>query len=88
MMNELQVKVTLEQMGRVVRALDGLQQDVGAANPKLFAVMSEAYIDLIGNLRRELEQLLSPSFDQPAIAASALPALPPFMESNSTISHS
>lgn len=53
--NDVQFRVTLEQLGRLLRALDNLKDELLPQNPQLFAAMSEGVIEDIGRLRTELE---------------------------------
>ena len=56
--SEQRVRVTIEQMGRVLRALEGLKEDILDKNPKLFAIMAEGYLDDVNRMGRELAQYL------------------------------
>lgn len=53
--NDLQFRVTLAQLGRLLRALESLQQEMLPQNPQLFAAMSEGVLEDIGRLRADLE---------------------------------
>ena len=53
---DVQFRVTLEQLGRLLRALDNLKVEILPQNPQLFAAMSEGVIEDIGRLRSELEE--------------------------------
>ena len=53
--NDLQFRVTLVQLGRLLRALESLQQEMLPQNPQLFAAMSEGVLEDISRLRDELE---------------------------------
>jgi hypothetical protein len=53
--NDLQFRVTLVQLGRLLRALESLQEEMLPQNPQLFAAMSEGVLEDIGRLRDELE---------------------------------
>ncbi|MBM4075626.1 MAG: hypothetical protein FJ267_08280 [Planctomycetes bacterium] len=48
------IRVTMQQMERLIRALDDLKINVLPKNPQLFAVMSEAPLDDLNRLREEL----------------------------------
>lgn len=48
------LRVTMEQMQRVIRALDDLKLSVLQQNPQLFATMSQAPLDDLNRLRAEL----------------------------------
>ena len=44
-----------EQLGRIEAALEDLKRDVRPKSEKWFQLMSEAYVDEIAKLRREIE---------------------------------
>lgn len=48
------MRVTMQQMERLIRALEDLKVNVLPKNPQLFAVMSEAPLDDLSRLRDEL----------------------------------
>jgi hypothetical protein len=48
------LRVTMQQMERVIGALDNLKRDVLPNDPQLFAVMSEAPLDDLNRLRSEV----------------------------------
>jgi hypothetical protein len=48
------MRVTMQQMERLIRALDDLKINVLPKNPQLFATMSEAPLDDLDKLREEL----------------------------------
>ena len=52
------VQVTIEQMGRGFRAVEGSKDEVLPKNPKLFAILVEGYLDDFDRMRRELSQHL------------------------------
>jgi len=56
MLNDVtnRIRVTMQQMERLIRALDDLKINVLPKNPQLFAVMSEAPLDDLNRLREEL----------------------------------
>lgn len=49
------IRVTMEQMERLIRVLDDLKVSVLPRNPQLFSLMSEAPLDGLDALREELE---------------------------------
>ncbi len=49
-----QLRTTLEQMERLLRALDDLKENVLPKDPILFAVMAEAPLDDLARLRNEI----------------------------------
>jgi hypothetical protein len=49
------LRVTMQQMERLIRALDDLKENVLLKDPQLFAVMSEGPLEDLGRLREELE---------------------------------
>ena len=49
-----QLWVTMEQMERLIRALDGLKANVLPRNPELFATMAEAPLEDLDRLRDEI----------------------------------
>jgi hypothetical protein len=53
-----ELRVTMQQMERVIRALDDLKANVLPQNPELFATMAEAPLEDLGRLREELSQFL------------------------------
>jgi hypothetical protein len=57
--NILRVQVTIQQMKRLLKALEGLSEEM-TKNPKLYALMAEGPIDLIGRMCTELDELLEP----------------------------
>ncbi|MGI8978716.1 MAG: hypothetical protein ACR2FY_05790 [Pirellulaceae bacterium] len=69
MINEHRLRITMEQLGRVLSALEGLQETVLEKNPKLFALMSESYFDLVNRLREEILDML-PQIGSPDMQAS------------------
>lgn len=56
--NEKRIRVTIEQMGRIWRALASLKDDLLEKNPKLFALMSEGCLDDLQRMGSELDQYL------------------------------
>jgi hypothetical protein len=48
------IRVTMEQMDRLLRALEDLRINVLPTNPQLFAAMSEAPLDDLKRLRVEI----------------------------------
>ena len=52
--NVNQLRTTLEQMERLLRALDDLKENVLPKDPALFAVMAEAPLDDLARLRIEI----------------------------------
>jgi hypothetical protein len=52
------IRVTAEQMGHLIRALEDLKQNVLPKDPKLFALMSEAPLDDLERLRTEIVELV------------------------------
>jgi hypothetical protein len=53
-----QLRVAMQQMERVIRALDDLKANVLPQNPELFATMAEAPLEDLGRLREELSGFL------------------------------
>ncbi len=49
------VRVTMQQMERLIAALEDLRENVLPENPQLFAVMAEAPLDDLSRLRAELQ---------------------------------
>ncbi len=49
------LRVTMQQMERLIRALDDLKENVLPKDPHLFALMSEGPLEDLGRLREELE---------------------------------
>ena len=49
------LRITMQQMERLIRALHDLKENVLPKNPQLFAVMSEGPLEDLGRLRQELE---------------------------------
>jgi hypothetical protein len=49
------LRITMQQMERLIRALDDLKENVLPKDPHLFAVMSEGPLEDLGRLRLELE---------------------------------
>jgi hypothetical protein len=50
------LRTTLEQMERLIRALDDLKENVLAKDPKLFATMAEGPLEDLGRLRKEVHE--------------------------------
>ncbi len=50
---------TLEQMGRMVRVIDDMRENVLPSNPKLFGAMVEGPLDQIENLRVEAGAMIA-----------------------------
>jgi len=50
------IRVTMEQMDRLLRALEDLRLNVLPTNPQLFAAMAEAPLDDLRRLRGEINQ--------------------------------
>ena len=48
------LRVTMQQMERVIQALDDLKRNILPKDPHLFAVMSEAPLDDLNRLRTEV----------------------------------
>ena len=53
------MRVTMQQMERLIRALDDLKVNVLPRNPQLFAAMSEAPLEDLDRLREELSGYVS-----------------------------
>ena len=53
-----QLRVTLQQMGRLLSALEDLKEQVLVQDPRLFAVLAEAPLEDLGRLRQEVEHFL------------------------------
>ncbi len=53
-----QLRVTLEQMQRLLCALDDLKEEVLPKDPKLFAVMAKAPLEDLDRLRQEVQGFL------------------------------
>lgn len=53
-----QLRITLQQMGRLLSALDDLKEQVLVKDPRLFAVLAEAPLEDLGRLRQEVEHFL------------------------------
>ena len=52
--NVQQLRVTLQQMERLIRALEDLKENVLSTNPQLFATLAEAPLEDLGRLREEI----------------------------------
>ena len=52
------LRLTLQQMGRLLRALDDLKDTVLPKDPQLFALMAEAPLEDLDRLRQEVEGFL------------------------------
>ena len=52
------LQVTLEQMDRLLDALDDLKQNILPTNPTLFAAMAEGPLEDLGRLRGEIRECL------------------------------
>jgi hypothetical protein len=50
------IRVTMQQMDRVLRALEDLRLTVLPKNPQLFASMAEAPLDDLNRLRSEINE--------------------------------
>jgi len=48
------LQVTMEQMERLIRALEDLKETILPKDPKLFALMAEAPLEDLGRLREEV----------------------------------
>jgi ribosomal 50S subunit-associated protein YjgA (DUF615 family) len=48
------LKVTMEQMDRLIRALDDLRENILPKDPVLFATMAEGPLEDLEHLRREI----------------------------------
>jgi hypothetical protein len=53
-----QLRVTLQQMQRLLWALAALKEQVLSQDPKLFATMAEAPLEDLDRLRQEVESFL------------------------------
>lgn len=51
-----QLRVTMEQMERLIRALDDLKKTVLPNDPNLFATMAEAPLEDLERLRKEVRE--------------------------------
>ena len=49
-----QLRITMQQMERLIRALDDLKANVLPQNPELFATMAEAPLEDLDRLREEV----------------------------------
>ena len=54
-----QLFVTMEQLGRALRALGDLKQNVLSENPALFGVLAESCLDDLERLRNEINGYLN-----------------------------
>ena len=54
-----QLSVTMEQLGRALRALEDLKQNVLPKNSALFGVLSESCLDDLERLRNEINGYLN-----------------------------
>ena len=63
-------QVTIQQLKRLVIALDDLGQRL-PNNPKLYAFMSEALIDDLNRMLRELDEYLEPLKHAPSASTPA-----------------
>lgn len=52
----VRLQVTMQQMERLICALDDLKAEVLPTNPQLFAAMAEAPLDHLSRLRQELQE--------------------------------
>ena len=52
------LQVTLEQMDRLLDALDDLKQNILPTNPTLFAAMAAGPLEDLGRLRGEIRECL------------------------------
>ena len=52
------IQVTLEQMDRLLDALDDLKQNILPTNPTLFAAMAAGPLEDLGRLRGEIRECL------------------------------
>ena len=52
--NVEQLRVTMEQMERLIRAVEDLRETVLPDNPQLFATLAEAPLQDLGRLREEI----------------------------------
>lgn len=50
------LRVTLEQMERLIRALDDLKENVLPHDPNLFATLAEGPLEDLGRLRQEVHE--------------------------------
>ena len=50
------LRVTMEQMDRLIRALDDLKENVLPKDPTLFATMAEGPLDDLERLRKEVRK--------------------------------
>jgi hypothetical protein len=48
------LRVTMQQMQRLIHALDDMKENVLPTNPQLFAAMAEAPLDALARLREEI----------------------------------
>jgi hypothetical protein len=53
-----QLRIALQQMGRLLSALEDLKEQVLPKDPKLFATMAEAPLEDLGRLRQQVEGFL------------------------------
>ena len=52
------LRVTMQQMERLIRALDDLKNNVLPQDPKLFATMAEAPLEDLDRLRKEVNEFV------------------------------
>ena len=52
------MRVSLEQMGRLILALEDLKENVLPKDPKLFATLAEGPLDQMSQIRLELDEYL------------------------------
>jgi hypothetical protein len=53
-----QLRLALQQMGRLLSALEDLKEQVLPKDPKLFAAMAEAPLEDLGRSRQQVEGFL------------------------------
>jgi hypothetical protein len=53
-----ELQVTMEQMGRVIRAIRGVKRELLGKNPRLFRTLVEGYLEELDRLRAEINGYL------------------------------
>jgi hypothetical protein len=72
--NMVRIRVTIDRIKGMAKALDSLCDDLMVRNPKLFAILAESPLEELRRMRDELDQLLEPLKHSSEASATPLSA--------------
>lgn len=76
--NEVRLQASLRGLNTILEAIENLRATLLPHDPALFAVMSEAYLDQLDSLRKDVLDCMSPKelFDYPPLVTNSTAEIP------------